>query len=166
MRLYLLRHGETEWNVGGRIQGQLDIPLSAVGIEQALRWRPYFDEIKLAAVYSSALSRTMQTALLATGRLPCIIPEFNERCFGELQGQVWPHDLETVLDFCPPGGETREQLEDRVRMALESIVAEHDAMSEILIVCHGGSGRVILAWAGVEERLLDNAALEVLSLSS
>ena len=165
MRLYLLRHGETEWNVGGRIQGQLDVPLNDVGIEQALRWRPYFDGIRLAAVYSSALSRTMQTALLATGRLPCIIPEFNERCFGELQGQVWRHELETVLDFCPPGGETREQLEHRVRPALESIVAEYETMAEILIVCHGGSGRVILSWAGLEGRLLDNASLEVLSLS-
>src|SRR5687767_10322687 len=98
MRIYLLRHGETEWNVEGRIQGQLDVPLSGVGIKQALGWRPYFDRINLAGIYSSILSRATETAFLATGRLPCLIPDFNERCWGELQGRVWERQLETVLD--------------------------------------------------------------------
>jgi broad specificity phosphatase PhoE len=166
MRIYLLRHGETAWNVDGRIQGQLDVPLSEAGIRQALEWRSYFDRIKLDGVYSSALSRAMDTAFLATGRPPCIIPEFNERCFGELQGQVWQRQLETVLDFCPPGGETREQLEARVRAALSQLVAEHKPSAEILIVCHGGSGRVILAHGGAPPTLLGNAALALLSVNN
>ena len=163
MRIYLLRHGETQWNVDGRIQGQLDVPLSPAGVEQALSWRPYFDRTKLAGVYSSALSRASETALLATGRVPCLIPDFNERCFGELQGQVWERQLETVLDFCPPGGETRQQLEMRVRAAWEQLVSGHSAGDELLIVCHGGSGRVILEHAGGAPALLGNASLAVIS---
>jgi broad specificity phosphatase PhoE len=166
MRIYLLRHGETEWNVDGRIQGQLDVPLSDRGIRQARGWRPYFDRIELAGVYSSALSRAMDTAMLATGRPPCIIPELNERCFGELQGKVWPRQIETVLDFSPPGGETREQLENRVREAFNQIVSSHNRSAEVLIVCHGGSSRVILAHAGAPPTLLGNAALALLSVDN
>ena len=166
MRIYILRHGETEWNVDGRIQGQLDVPLSPIGIEQALGWRTYFDRIELAGVYSSALSRASETAFLATGRPPCLMPEFNERCFGELQGQVWERELETVLNVCPPGGETREQLETRVRAALQQLVSYHSADEEFLIVCHGGSGRVILEYAGGAPTLLGNASLAIIANQS
>ena len=69
MRLYLLRHGETDWNVGRRLQGLIDTPLNPKGMKQAAGWRPYFDRIRLAAIYSSSLTRAIDTAALATGQI-------------------------------------------------------------------------------------------------
>src|ERR1700733_1895814 len=68
VRIYLLRHGETDWNVVRRLQGSVDIPLNNTGISQAAHWRSYFDDIPLAGIYSSSLDRALQTAALATGR--------------------------------------------------------------------------------------------------
>jgi broad specificity phosphatase PhoE len=156
MRIYLLRHGETDWNVSRRIQGWSDIALNSRGIRQARSWLPYFDRIRLAGVYSSALSRAMETALLATRRAPCVIDGLNERHYGAWEGQLWTDLAGQDLDFdrrwrdpdsTPPGGESRQQMRVRVHRAMKSIVASHDADSEILIVAHGGSGKAVLSYA-------------------
>ena len=154
MRVYFLRHGETDWNVLRRLQGSIDTPLNKTGIDQAVGWRPYFDGLRLAGVYSSALDRALHTALLATGRPACIIEEFNERAFGEWQGRTWPELENTVTEldlrwhdnaFCPPGGESRAELFARVKTALDEILSSHDTDDEVLIVAHGASGHAILA---------------------
>ena len=60
--------GETDWNVARRLQGLIDTPLNSKGVRQAEGWRPYFDRIRLAAIYSSSLQRAIDTAAFATGR--------------------------------------------------------------------------------------------------
>src|SRR5215468_5147094 len=127
MRVFVLRHGETDWNVARRLQGQVNTSLNTNGVRQALDWRPFLDRRRFAAVYSSALDRSLHTAMLATGSPACIIEGFNERGFGEWEGRTWP-ELEgavTELDsrwndnsFYPPGGESRQQLFGRVGSAL------------------------------------------------
>jgi broad specificity phosphatase PhoE len=179
MRIYLLRHGETDWNVARRIQGHTDIALNAKGVRQARSWQPYFDRIHLAGVYSSALSRAMETARLASRRAPCLMDGLNERHYGEWDGRVWSELAGPDPDFdrrwrqpdsSPPGGESRLQLHARVHRAMESIVASHDADSEILIVAHGGSGKAVLGYArnlSIEDLsatpALGNAGMVILS---
>lgn len=154
MRVYFLRHGETDWNVVRKLQGSIDTPLNNIGVEQAIRWRPYFERLQLAGVYSSALDRALHTAILATGRPGCIVREFNERGFGEWQGRTWAELENTVTEldvrwndnaFSPPGGESRLQLFNRVKKGLDPIIADHRPQDEILIVAHGASGHAILA---------------------
>src|SRR5258705_9315467 len=141
MRVYLLRHGETDWNVARRMQGTMNTPLNAKGIRQAESWRPYFDRMHFAGIYSSALDRALNTAWLATGLPACIIEGFNERGFGEWEGQTWA-DLERTVSefdirwgdntFRPPAGESRQHLFDRVEQALKTTVFEHQAADDIL----------------------------------
>src|SRR4030067_2492051 len=61
-RLILIRHGETDWNVDGRWQGQADVPLNARGIAQAEETAQSLSNVKFAAIYSSDLARARQTA--------------------------------------------------------------------------------------------------------
>jgi broad specificity phosphatase PhoE len=156
MRIYFLRHGETDWNVARRIQGRTDIALNSNGMRQATLWRPFFDRIRLAGVYSSSLSRAMQTAVLASSRPPCVIDGLNERNYGAWEGRVWNDIAADDPDFdrrwrradsSPPGGESRLEMHARVYRAMDSIVASHDAASELLVVAHGGSGKAVLGYA-------------------
>jgi broad specificity phosphatase PhoE len=156
MRIYLLRHGETDWNVARRIQGRTDIALNSNGARQARSWQSYFSRVSLAGVYSSALCRAMETALLASHRAPCVVDGLNERNYGEWEGSLWGDLVRHNKDFdlrwrdpngIPPGGESRLAMHSRVRLAMESIIASHDADSEILIVAHGGSGKAVLGFA-------------------
>jgi broad specificity phosphatase PhoE len=153
VRLYLLRHGETDWNVEHRLQGSRNTYLNRLGICQAESRRSYFDRIHLAAIYSSSLERALHTAVLAAGRPSCIIPGFDERGFGDWEGSLWD-DLTVSIpefnekwndnSFCPPNGESRFALFDRVWTALAETVLAHDPSAEVLIVGHGGSGHAIL----------------------
>lgn len=182
MRVYLLRHGETDWNVNRRLQGAMDIPLNANGERQAERWRPYFDRLRLAAIYSSSLDRALATAVRATGRPACIIPSFNERGFGDWEGRTW-NELESDVEgldecwndnsFQPPGGESRIHLFDRVHAGLRETVLEHRGDDEVLIVAHGASGHAVMSsllGSPIEARgdlpLLLNASLTILDLHS
>jgi broad specificity phosphatase PhoE len=154
VRIYLLRHGETDWNVQRRLQGSIDTPLNENGLNQARLWRPYFERLTLAGIYCSSLARAMDTAWLATGRSACIIREFNERGFGVWEGECWVELEKTVSEFderwndnvfCPPGGESRHDLFARVDSAMASILSEHAADDEVLIVAHGASGHAIMS---------------------
>jgi broad specificity phosphatase PhoE len=148
-------------------------------VSQAKKWRPFFDRIQLAGVYSSSLSRAMDTAVLATSRPPCVIDELNERNYGEWEGRVWndiaDHDPDFDLrwrcaDSSPPGGESRLDMHARVYRAMDSIVASHNENSELLIVAHGGSGKAVLGYANkmsIEELFgipaIQNAAMTILT---
>jgi 2,3-bisphosphoglycerate-dependent phosphoglycerate mutase len=174
VRVYLLRHGETDWNVVRRLQGSMDTPLNDVGVRQAAAWRPYFDAIHLAGIYSSSLQRALHTAVLATGRPACITPGFDERAFGDWEGSTWDELKNGVSEFddqwkedsfCPPGGESRCALYDRVRSALRETVFEHKNGDQILIVAHGASGHAILG-SLLEQSIEARASLPVLHNAS
>ncbi len=153
MNLYLLRHAETDWNLERRIQGQTDVSLNRTGISQAEQCWPYFRQLKLDAVYASTLDRTLHTALIATGRVPCALREFNERHFGmwegrlsaELQTEI-PEYSEYFRDVArrAPGGESLEDVVHRVRPMLFGILAEATTGAEIVICSHGGTSKAII----------------------
>ncbi len=150
MILYLIRHGESQFNAEGRIQGQTDIPLSELGQRQSHAIARAFDRIKLDAVFCSPLQRAAQTAApLAKLQQRAIeyLDDLKEIHAGIFAGLLWgeiehkypEHALpwrEQHPDFVIPGGESRRQLMDRGVRALHTI-RRHD-FEQVAVVAHGG----------------------------
>jgi broad specificity phosphatase PhoE len=137
--LYLIRHGETTWNVEGRYQGQLDPPLTKRGCQQAEITATRLATIGFEAIYSSDLTRAYQTALPLAAKIGLPIQQdarLREIDQGEWQGVLindiraqWPQALyrweHVPWQGGPPGGERLEQLQTRVFAAIDEIVARH-----------------------------------------
>lgn len=147
----LVRHGETDWNAAGRIQGHEDIALNAVGLAQAEQLAPRLVREPITQVYCSDLLRTRQTVapFLRMRAMPVTYdPALRERHFGRLQGmrraEIEELDLEAFgelgrrdIHASFGNGESLQQFFDRCVGALSGIVASTQA-EHVLIVCHGG----------------------------
>ncbi|MCA0326263.1 MAG: histidine phosphatase family protein [Proteobacteria bacterium] len=153
-RILAVRHGETAWNVGSRIQGHLDIPLNPVGTEQARRLgRALAEREPIDAVHSSDLRRALDTARAVvdrTGAPLALAPGLRERCFGDLQGRTFaeisaenPALAESwrrrVPDWTPPGegAESLNRFQARVLAAVQALAAAHLGQ-HIALFTHGG----------------------------
>ncbi len=157
MRIYLIRHGETIWNVERRYQGVMDSPLSALGRAQAVRTRDALRAAPLRAVYSSPLRRALDCASLIADAhgLPVIpVGAFSEIRLGEWEGllvsQVDERYAEVARQWHAtphlariPGGETIEQLRKRAVAGFDAIRGRHDGEA-VAIVAHGGVNKTIL----------------------
>jgi broad specificity phosphatase PhoE len=148
LRIYLARHGETDWNVIGRMQGQIDVPLNATGREQALLLRDTMKDIRIDAVYSSTLSRSRDTALAFGSSAPLIsLDGLREQHRGKFQGKQNddPEYLKrsTDPDDSLDGGESLNQLTERVRTTLARIKEEHPS-GNVVIVGHTVTNQMIL----------------------
>src|SRR5438552_8685838 len=89
LRIYLARHGQTDWNAESRLQGWVDTHLNATGREQAVRLGERLEGIRFDAVYSSALARSRETAEVVHGAVPIdSLPGLNERRLGKYEGAV------------------------------------------------------------------------------
>jgi probable phosphoglycerate mutase len=159
--IYLIRHGETDWNLAGRWQGHADVPLNDLGMRQArlLAQRLQAEQITFDAIYSSDLTRAYQTAweLGAAVRVPVqLYPPLREIDLGVWSGLLYneirerfPIEsrlLEEGQDIPRGGGETLTALGKRVVEALEAIIVHHDG-ERIALVTHGGCIRMLLAHA-------------------
>ncbi|MBI4989651.1 MAG: histidine phosphatase family protein [Rhodocyclales bacterium] len=185
-RLCLVRHGETAWNAERRIQGQLDVPLSAVGHAQARATANALAQESLCAIYSSDLARALHTAEAAAHlhKLPVRRHVgLRERHYGVLQtltygefGRRHPGAYARFQareeDFAlPGGGESLRQFAARVMHCIDGIVAAH-AGGQVLVVTHGGVLDILHRRAGGQplsaRRDFDipNAALNWLEVSS
>ena len=182
--LVLIRHGETAWNAAGRIQGQLDVPLSSTGMWQAGRLAERFGAEAaaqgppLAAIYSSQLARAWSTAQPVADRLGLPVrpePRVQERSFGIFQGhtldevsKLWPDDFVRWRARDPeaamPQGESAHQVIARVTSALEDLTAAHPG-DRIAIFTHGGILDVAyriacgLAWDAPRQHVMLNASI-------
>ena len=150
-RVVLVRHGETEWNVGLRIQGHLDIPLNDTGREQARRVGAALADEGLQAVYSSDLQRAAHTAeaiARAAGLTVQLDRGLRERAFGAFEGLSFkevearhPEDArrwrQREPGFAPGGGEALADFFERCRSTALAIAARHPGQS-IALVAHGG----------------------------
>ena len=150
-RIIAIRHGETSWNVDTRIQGHLDIPLSANGRWQAERLAGALREEPLAAIYASDLTRAWETAQYV-GRAQGIAVTkeigLRERGFGDFEGKTFA-EIEVLLpdqsmrwrkrdpEFSPAGGESLVTLRSRVISAAQRLAALHPG-ELIAMVGHGG----------------------------
>jgi broad specificity phosphatase PhoE len=153
--ILLVRHGETDWNAGRRLQGHTDRPLNDIGREQAGALARELADEHLDAVYSSDLSRAHETARAvadAHGLEVHALPELRERHFGTWEGLTdeeierrFPEAGERVLG----DGETREDMARRVFDALQRIADEHPG-GRVLVVSHGGPLRAVLRHCGAD----------------
>jgi probable phosphoglycerate mutase len=150
-RLCIVRHGETAWNAEGRVQGQLDVPLSEVGRAQARCVAAALPEGRFSALYSSDLQRVVQTAQPAADRLHLDIqldPRLRERHYGVFQALTYAEAKATLPaeyarfkakdpDF---GFRTGESLRDFFSRAIECIdgIARRHEGEEVLVFTHGG----------------------------
>ncbi|HXF82075.1 MAG TPA: histidine phosphatase family protein [bacterium] len=156
-RLYLLRHGETTWNLARRYQGTLDSPLSEAGRAQTLRLREALRGAPLRAVYSSPLPRAAATAaaVAAPHGLPVLhCPGLAEIRVGEWEGltvseiearhgEVMRRWHEAPHQMRLPGGETLEELRARAWDAIADLRRRH-AGEAVAAVAHGGVNKAIL----------------------
>ena len=165
--LCLIRHGETDWNAEGRLQGRKDIPLNALGRDQATKagrklkkiLASRAEDLSALSIQCSPLLRTRQTLELArmeTGLPPDrsrIDDRLIEFTFGRWEGMTWPEVCAAEPDlarqreidkwnFTPPGGESYAQLAQR----LEPWLTEQQGPS--VVVSHGGVARALMTLIG------------------
>jgi len=134
--LLLVRHGETDWNAEGRLQGHTDRPLSDYGRRQAQELAGELEDEELEAIYSSDLVRARGTAEIVGERfgLPVVLdPDLREKDWGTWEGlnAVERDRVEFV-------GETTEAHQERMLGALRRIAERHPGDQRVLVVTHGG----------------------------
>jgi 2,3-bisphosphoglycerate-dependent phosphoglycerate mutase len=154
LTVYVVRHGQTDWNKEGRIQGGTDNTLNATGREQATAMAGNLDDIRVDAVYVSSHQRARQTAAVFEGRAPIVaMDELRERFFGKFEGAnekdaaivaewnkrrfSWADDMD--------GGETLESQSRRAESALKQIIAKHPNGGTVVIVGHGGINPLLVS---------------------
>ncbi|MCE1253260.1 MAG: histidine phosphatase family protein [Anaerolineae bacterium] len=145
-----IRHGETDWNLEGRWQGQSDVPLNTTGITQAAKIASRLKNRKIDAIYSSDLIRARHTAESigqAIGQRVYLDVRLREINQGDWQGLLiaeiegrYTDALQKrrsdPLSFAPPGGETAQQVRDRAVEAIYEISRLYPA-GTVLVVAHG-----------------------------
>lgn len=166
LRVYLARHGQTDWNVEGRLQGGTDTKLNDTGRQQARELANRLRGIVLDAVYSSALSRSRETAEIARGTVPLLsLAGLNERRLGKFEGlkiasstttgaptRESMNDAAVTQEYVKrtnnpddtlDGGESLTEMASRVSVTVETITTKHPA-GTVLIVGHGLTNKMIL----------------------
>lgn len=157
--LYFVRHGETDWNVLGKLQGRTDVPLNENGIMQARELSERID-IKIDYIFSSPLIRAYNTACILAEKLGVEVsknPLLCEVNFGDLEGKVIPESLDKTTaetwDIPFPNGESFKDAFIRFNQFLEQISS---SMDNVLVVSHGGILRVVLRCFDAGEIRLKN----------
>lgn len=160
LRIYITRHGETEWNVQGRLQGWKDSPLTAKGIHYATLLGRSLLNIPFQTIYSSPSGRAVKTAnLIQMNRnIPIRVQEnFKEINFGNWEGKtkedIELHSKQQYENFWANpenynhqnhNGESLQSLKKRVKTELLNII-EEEKVGNVLIVTHAVTVRVILS---------------------
>lgn len=159
-RLYVVRHGETEWSLAGRHTGRTDLDLTEAGVAEAERLRPVFDSHRFVEVRVSPLRRASRTAELARLRPLVPDPDLVERDYGAYEGLTTPEISESLgrtwsvwVDGVPRGetqGETLDEVGDRLDRVLDR-VRPLLAQGDVALVAHAHSLRILTArWLGQE----------------
>jgi broad specificity phosphatase PhoE len=153
--IFLVRHGETDWNRERRVQGHSDVPLNDVGRVQAQALAKQLDGERFDAVYASDLARARETAEIAaaaTGLAVRELVDLREKHFGSWEG-LTDDAIRTRFPAAGTGawgdGETTDEMSARVVAALRGIAAEHPG-GNILVTTHGGPIRAALRASGTE----------------
>jgi broad specificity phosphatase PhoE len=171
-KVYLLRHGETEWSLNGRHTGVTDIPLTENGRIAARLLKPILAKVTFTLVLTSPLQRARETCELAgLGQFANVEPDLIEWNYGEYEGLTTEQIRSTrpgwsvFRDGCP-GGESPEQVGARADRVITKV---RTAAGNVALFGHGHFTRVIAArWINLsanygENFLLDTATLNILS---
>ncbi len=153
MKLFLVRHGQTDLNKVRRYQGRIDVPLNETGIGQAQKLALRLSSEPFDKIYASPLVRAQETAkTIHNGRNIDIVslPELVEMDFGKLEGKTYKEIIEifpdwnpAVFDFIFAGGENLESLAIRMQ-SFVGMLKTLDENSNVLVVTHSGCLRIIL----------------------
>ncbi len=152
IKLFLIRHGQTRWNLEGRYQGDRDIELNRTGIRQAGLAAKYLSKVNFESIYSSPLKRAARTADIINGKRKLDIrldSDLREVGFGKWEGlkfleinkeykedyQNWLYDPYVNR---PTGGESFRELTKRTLRVIDRIISENPDGSSIAVVTHGG----------------------------
>lgn len=160
-KIYLLRHGETDYHAQRRLLGRMDIGLNETGREQAGRVAEYLDGEDLTAIYCSPLKRCRETAQPVAdekGLDVQVMDELIEVDMGEWDGrlvkELFETDSQRVSSWMRnpssvtlPGGEDFNAVRDRTFAAMEKISPRHGRDDRVLVVSHGGPIRAIICQA-------------------
>jgi len=143
----IIRHGETDWNSLGKLQGHEDIELNELGRKQALKTARYFESEPWDIIVSSPLKRAVETARIIAScvSIPTvhIVEEIIERSYGAASGLLPEERRSRFPDGIIPGQEDFEPLRKRAMIGLEKIA--HDFKGKrIIVVSHGGLTNSIL----------------------
>ena len=156
--LYIVRHGETDWNKMGKYQGITDVPLNENGLNQAKACGEALKDITFDRILSSDLSRALVTAETIRGdrTTPITVDKrLRELNFGDWEAMLfsdiearWPGLIDEMY-LRPhlvkvPNGESFKDLQDRAWAGLEEFINENVEEETLLIACHGGTIRTLL----------------------
>lgn len=157
--LYLLRHGETEWNDQWRLQGQKDIHLSPKGVLQAEKAAESMKNLDIDIIYCSDLSRAAKTAEIAAGRLEGNVQvhrteKLREISFGNWEGKKYEEIsgeekeyyncwLQDPVSYPVPGGESLVDVKTRVMEFIDSVLKMKG--KNVLLVSHGGPIKILIS---------------------
>ncbi len=171
--LLLVRHGETDYNRNGVIQGSRDIPLNEQGRRQAEALAESLKQVKINAACSSGLSRAYETARIVVGSRPIKVtkfPELNEMSFGKYEGRS-DEEVQRIfsqkhaawargeLDIGFQDGENPSQVLQRADSRMRRIVHDHPGQT-VLVVTHGRLMRILLFnWLSLEPSQMDDFAI-------
>lgn len=156
MKIYMIRHGQTDWNKVKKLQGQVDIPLNEYGRRLAIETAPALAEVPFDIVYTSPLMRARETAELVIGGrdIPIIEePRIREISFGAYEGlcyseQGWNIPDKNFMNFfqapekyqAPEDGETFEEVSNRVADFLQELFANEELKEKtVLLSTHGAA---------------------------
>lgn len=151
MKIYVVRHGQTDYNINGLFQGRKDIPLNSAGIKQAEETAQKFKNIPVDIILVSPLTRAKETAKYisnVTGIKPVIEQDLIERNFGDMEGKPNREDcnIKMLLDYeknyniC--NVEPIQSLFKRVSDCLDKIIDKYMGKN-VVLVTHGGVAQAI-----------------------
>lgn len=185
MKLYLIRHGQTDWNTDGKIQGSTDIPLNETGRIQARWLAEGMRDRPVARIFTSPLMRAADTAA-AVGLAQHVEVEqvkgLVEVGFGKWEGKTWKEVQEEYkeeyrrwwlnpVDMGPPGGELQTEIRLRCRQAVDYIMSQASRTEgDVAVVAHGATLAYILEYFMRnhplhEEIIVDNASITTVEYS-
>jgi probable phosphoglycerate mutase len=162
IRILLIRHGETDWNRNGRFQGRSDLPLNQKGKEQAHALALALKDEPLTAIYSSPLTRALETAHFIKDFHPSVplfeeegLVEMNLGEFEGMEAQRWVAEYpdfikrwrDTPASVAMPGGESLQEVQMRAIHTLERITRRYPAESTLLFCSHNFVNRTLLCYA-------------------
>jgi uncharacterized phosphatase len=135
----LVRHGETDWNAQGRLQGSKDIPLNETGILQAKACSEHLKDLSWDFIITSPLKRARDTAEIINGKLDLplmVMEEFMERHFGDAEGMTLQDRRAIFPDKKYPNQESKSSLNKRIMEGIHKINQQF-SNSRVLVVAHG-----------------------------
>ncbi|WP_058485435.1 histidine phosphatase family protein [Defluviitalea phaphyphila] len=157
IKLYLIRHGETEWNLKHKYQGSTDVPLNDIGKKQALAIANRMEKYEIDAIYSSDLSRAYETAN-CIGNIKKlkvkVLPQLREINFGEWEGytsselkKIYGEEYKKFLlephKYTFPGEGSLKAVQMRLKEAIKIITSEHSS-GNFIIVSHGAALKILI----------------------